>query len=986
MVRNFDIALPASNPQLLECFRTRNHADSAANLGLLVAWSGEYPGKWLTHCTELWRLTQDPDLHHTIQAVVDELAACQASDGYLAPWPDSQRWSREHWDTWGHYHIMIGCLLWADATQDSTALMVASKIADVVCAHFTTAQKLYDQGGLEQNMAILHSVARLFTRTRQPKLLAFCNIVLRELQMPPAGDYMRNALKGNEFFQGSQRRWEALCGILGFAELAHATSNNDCLAAFQQIWWSLCKFERKNHGGIMSDEEAAGSPYAAGSVETCCTVTWGAMCVEMLKLSGNSIAVDELELSMYNSGMFLLSPSGRWCVYDSRGAIPGTGTRASTTLEGTRRQNKPAASELSCCATNGPRIVGLPADWAVMALSDGKSGFAINLFAAGTVVVPFSPPATGHLQIIQRTTYPRDGTVSITLQQLLDEEPCHTVSNTFELWIRIPCWSEKTFVSLNNSAAVLPPPLPGQYLKLPSTAGGTPLRSIKLQLDFRLRCWLLPAPHPGVGPAAEHETHSSRYVEPPQPLPNPMWSSAWGTRNAKTFAAGGGEVVSVSGTTAIGAGPTSGCAWIGGCRWTATAGPAHEMIPFSFGRGGSPGFSRALAVSRTNASYFGYEGASPVHRDLSQIVSQQHAETWELAMSDGNWHHICVTDDGKQVSLLLDGHLIGGGTHPSPPRTTAGAVVGGWDIKGNRDFCGTLVSVQLYTACLTSAQVVSLMQQTKPSFAPPSMPNLGCLYRGPVLLGFDPAYNLTWYALTLLQYATLYIYFAFMSFIHNIYLMTCCLECTCSKDPPVLDPIKLTTVTKVVSTNLRFIEPSLTLETLTAAGNKVRLCDYGSVGLTGTTFTTWFELKVPSGFTLPKSAPFTRTNTSRTFFLDSHVASEPRVTTVAKSLAVKISIKRKTHSMEESNEARRFQVKQPNGFDEFVRSLCFVLTNTNLLALRDLEFHVRRNDISAPKWRQLNHDTWSDATLEFTNNGVCRARCTIDDACCGVCR
>ena len=58
-------------------------------------------------------------------------------------------------------------------------------------------------------------------------------------------------------------------------------------------------------------------------------MTWGAMCVEMLKLTGNSVVADELELSCLNSGLFLLSPSGRRCVYNSM----MDGTRSSTMME-----------------------------------------------------------------------------------------------------------------------------------------------------------------------------------------------------------------------------------------------------------------------------------------------------------------------------------------------------------------------------------------------------------------------------------------------------------------------------------------------------------------------------------------------------------------------------------------------------------------------------------------------------------------------------
>eukprot|EP01052_Picozoa_sp_SAG31_P028346 SAG31_NODE_2728_length_5180_cov_2.415469_3_plen_123_part_00 len=63
-------------------------------------------------------------------------------------------------------------------------------------------------------------------------------------------------MQGKEYFEGKSTRWEALCGILGFAELYHATGDDSCSEAFQQIWWSICQYERHNHGGIMSNEAA----------------------------------------------------------------------------------------------------------------------------------------------------------------------------------------------------------------------------------------------------------------------------------------------------------------------------------------------------------------------------------------------------------------------------------------------------------------------------------------------------------------------------------------------------------------------------------------------------------------------------------------------------------------------------------------------------------------------------------------------------------
>ena len=164
------------------------------------------------------------------------------------------------WDSWGHYHICLGCLLWHEATSDPVPLAIATKISKLMVTTFpgSDPHKFFNQGSLEQNMAILHAMSLMYSRTGDPKLLTFCKMVIQELQMPPAGDYVRNALKGQEFYKGSQPRWEALCGIIGFAELYHATGEADLSTAYQQIWWSLCQYERHNQGGMMSGEQARG--------------------------------------------------------------------------------------------------------------------------------------------------------------------------------------------------------------------------------------------------------------------------------------------------------------------------------------------------------------------------------------------------------------------------------------------------------------------------------------------------------------------------------------------------------------------------------------------------------------------------------------------------------------------------------------------------------------------------------------------------------
>lgn len=60
-----------------------------------------------------------------------------------------------------------------------------------------------------------------------------------------------------------------------------------------------------------------------------------------------------------------------------------------------------------------------------------------------------------------------------------------------------------------------------------------------------------------------------------------------------------------------------------------------------------------------------------------------------------------------------------------------------------RLFCGSIAGVELYKGvALNATEISAVMKRTKPTTTPAASSRLGCLYRGPLLLGFDPTYNL----------------------------------------------------------------------------------------------------------------------------------------------------------------------------------------------------------------------------------------------------
>ena len=209
--------------------------------------------------------------------------------------------------------------------------------------------------------------------------------------------------------------------------------------------------DRHNNGGFSSGERAQGNPYHPGAIETCCTIAWMAMTVEMLKLTGDPVVADELELSTLNSAMGLFSPSGRWSTYN-------------TPMDGDRKANfheivfqaRPGSPELNCCSVNAARGLGLLSEWALMNGS-GDDLLILNWYGPGVLRTRLASGA--EIVLTSRTDYPTTGLVHVTVSP---DRP-----SSFRLKLRIPHWSRQTTVNVNgqNIAEVKP----ATYLELVRT-------------------------------------------------------------------------------------------------------------------------------------------------------------------------------------------------------------------------------------------------------------------------------------------------------------------------------------------------------------------------------------------------------------------------------------------------------------------------------------------------------------------------------------
>ncbi|MFH1566681.1 MAG: beta-L-arabinofuranosidase domain-containing protein [Gemmatimonadota bacterium] len=473
------VPAPLANPAMLEMFADRDRQP----LRDQVPWAGEFAGKYLTSAVQVLRLTGDRSLRRHLAQFARRLVGHQAEDGYLGPWPSESRLtgsapncpgSHQTWDAWGHYHVMLGLLLWYEESGDERALDGARRAGDLLCDRFLGGRqpRLVDTGSTEMNLAPIHSLALLYRYTRHERHLEMARQIAGEFAAagadgPLAGDYVRTALSGHEFCDTPKPRWESLHPILGMLELYYLTGEEEYRRAFEHVWWSIVKLDRHNNGGFTSGERAQGNPYHQGAIETCCTVAWLAMSVEMLRLTGNPVVADEIELSTLNSGLGLHSPSGRWVTYNT----PMDGVRKASAHD-IVFQAREGTPELNCCSVNGPRALGLISDWALM--EDGE-GLVLNYYGPGALRAKLGGD---RVTLEQKTDYPRKGKVRIGVG--LEK------ARRFGLKLRIPYWSERSAVRVNGEA--VPDIAAGSYLSLDRRWKDGD--RIELSLDLRPHFWV----------------------------------------------------------------------------------------------------------------------------------------------------------------------------------------------------------------------------------------------------------------------------------------------------------------------------------------------------------------------------------------------------------------------------------------------------------------------------------------------------------------
>lgn len=438
--------LAQSVDDLVEPFRHRSETR---------LWQTEFWGKWFTSAVLAYRYRPEPELKQVLDTAVKKLISTQTPDGYIGNYKQENH--LEQWDIWGRKYCMLGLLDYYDLTKDKTSLNAAKKVANHLIKEINEADGIIVTKGNYRGMAaasVLEPIVRLYSITNDKKYLAFAEEIVRQWETADGPKLLSksNVDVSKRFprpeswysWEQGQKAYEMMSCYEGLLELYRVTGKEEYKNAVEATWKNIRETEINIAGSGASAEMWFGGKALQTSPvehfqETCVTVTWIKLNLQLFRLTGEAKYANAIEEAYYNALMGALSPDGSdWAKYTPLNGqrLPGSGQ---------------CGMELNCCNASGPRGQFILPLTTVMAM---ENGISINFFVPGSYEL--KTPSGRKIVVNQKTDYPIADDISVDLEMSTPEE--------MAVRIRIPEWSKNSVLKVNGEA--INAIIPGKYAEI----------------------------------------------------------------------------------------------------------------------------------------------------------------------------------------------------------------------------------------------------------------------------------------------------------------------------------------------------------------------------------------------------------------------------------------------------------------------------------------------------------------------------------------
>ena len=440
-------------------------------------WQDAWLYKWIESAAAFYAIDPDPWIAERMDEAIKLIAAAQEDDGYIATQITARNKPRftdprEH-EVYSMGHLLTAACVHHRVTCKESLLNLATRCGDFLCKTLgVTVAPCY-----AHNPSAVMGLVELYRETGQRKYLDCARMIVdRRGEAPKPGGlfYKEPGIEGTDLIQDRtplRKSWEVVGHNVFFTYLYAGAADVFLENGDQTLWPPLNRLwndltQRKicinggvspmGHGLSKGNDpvcEAVGPSYFLPCAdcynETCGQIGNLMWNYRMLCAMPDAKYADTIELEMYNGFLAGVGLDGQsWFYrnslrrYDAEHVEHGHNDLAERGLPGRKR---------ICCPTNLLRTI---AELQTYFYSRDEQGLWIHQFGGNTLDATMADGK--RLQLTQKTDYPWDGKIVVSLDAVDAAEP-------FAIRLRIPGWATGATASVNGTPAANAA-VPGQYL------------------------------------------------------------------------------------------------------------------------------------------------------------------------------------------------------------------------------------------------------------------------------------------------------------------------------------------------------------------------------------------------------------------------------------------------------------------------------------------------------------------------------------------
>ncbi len=382
-----------------------------------------------------YTLSEDPDpaIEKTTKEWIDIIAAAQQPDGYLMNYfiiaKPEEKWTNlaTFHELYCAGHMAEAAVAMARGTGDEKFLNVSRRLMDLICKRYGPApDQLKNIAGhpeIELALVKLYQYTGDEKYLNEAKFFVDCHGNPTDREKGLYGEYCQDHLPLREQSEPVGHAVRAMYLYSGATDVAGYFQDAELLEAMNRIWDNLTLHKMYFTGGIGSDASNEGFrgefflPNGSAYCETCAAIGLVFWAHRMNLTTGQARFADVMERALYNGVISGYGLSGDSYFYVNP-------------LSSNGEHHREPFFGCACCPSNVIRMISsMPSYIYATEVSDETrtkgdgngepDTLVVNLFVEGAATIPLGGRV---VHVTQKTGYPFDGKVSISLQ-VDGEEP-----------------------------------------------------------------------------------------------------------------------------------------------------------------------------------------------------------------------------------------------------------------------------------------------------------------------------------------------------------------------------------------------------------------------------------------------------------------------------------------------------------------------------------------------------------------------------------